>query len=160
MSMEMLQRKIVRKHDRFTNTNLERAVMNIKGGQLRRMRDALEQHSYDVRTKEDRYLRQNGWELTCKTPGSVWMWTKALPDGRVVLVPRSTALDWTEGEEIDQNNSRSWVEGELCPECDQPMSLDPGEPGGQDEPPREGCIFCDDCGLDFKIDHSRQAQAS
>jgi hypothetical protein len=34
---------------------------------------------------EEAYLRERGWQQTCETPGSLWVWTKTLPDGRVVL---------------------------------------------------------------------------
>jgi hypothetical protein len=41
---------------------------------------------------EETYLRERGWQQTCETPGSLWVWTKTLPDGRVVLVGRTQAL--------------------------------------------------------------------
>ena len=41
---------------------------------------------------EEAYLRERGWKQTCETPGSLWVWTKKLPDCRVVLVGRTQAL--------------------------------------------------------------------
>jgi hypothetical protein len=41
---------------------------------------------------EEAYLRERGWKQTCATPGALWVWTKSLPDGRVVLVGRTQAI--------------------------------------------------------------------
>ena len=41
---------------------------------------------------EAEFLEQRGWKLTCDTPGSLWLWTKTLPDGRVALVEMATAI--------------------------------------------------------------------
>jgi hypothetical protein len=41
---------------------------------------------------EEAYLRERGWKQTSETPGSLWVWTKTLPDGRIVLVGRTQAL--------------------------------------------------------------------
>ena len=38
-------------------------------------------------------LRERGWELTCETPGSVWMWRKRRSDGSTFLVERDTAIE-------------------------------------------------------------------
>lgn len=40
----------------------------------------------------DAMLREHGWKSTSETPCCVWLWEKKLPDGRVVLVDKSTAL--------------------------------------------------------------------
>jgi len=41
---------------------------------------------------EDAYLRERGWQHTCDTPGSLWVWSKTLPDGRVILTSKTQAL--------------------------------------------------------------------
>jgi hypothetical protein len=41
---------------------------------------------------EEAYLQERGWSQTCQTPGSFWVWTKMLPDGRVALVNRTQAV--------------------------------------------------------------------
>ena len=41
---------------------------------------------------ENQFLRKRGWEYVCDTPGSFWLWQKKLPDGRVMLVNKATAL--------------------------------------------------------------------
>ena len=41
---------------------------------------------------EDAYLRERGWQHTCDTPGSLWVWSKTLPDGRVILTSKTEAL--------------------------------------------------------------------
>ena len=38
------------------------------------------------------FLRRKGWQYTCETPGSLWLWKRALKDGRVMLVNEATAL--------------------------------------------------------------------
>ena len=40
----------------------------------------------------DRFLRSKGWKHTSDNPISVWLWQATLPDGRVVLVDKETAL--------------------------------------------------------------------
>lgn len=40
----------------------------------------------------DALLRKRGWKSTSSTPGCLWLWEKALPDGRVLLVGKETAL--------------------------------------------------------------------
>jgi len=42
------------------------------------------------------WLRREGWKHTSDTPGCFWMWQRALPDGRVVLVDRAMAISLTE----------------------------------------------------------------
>lgn len=38
------------------------------------------------------YLREAGWSETCDTPGSYWLWSGTLPDGRAVLCDKATAV--------------------------------------------------------------------
>ena len=38
------------------------------------------------------YLRQSGWEHKCNYPGSLWLWEKTLPDGRVIVVCADDAI--------------------------------------------------------------------
>ena len=38
------------------------------------------------------YLRERGWVHTCDLPGSVWLWTKALPDKGTVYLNMDQAL--------------------------------------------------------------------
>ena len=39
----------------------------------------------------DKMMEKRGWKRTCKTPGSIWLWEKTMPDGRVILTDRGTA---------------------------------------------------------------------
>lgn len=43
--------------------------------------------------ERDRYLRERGWTHSSDNPACTWLWAKALPDGRVVVVTDETALD-------------------------------------------------------------------
>lgn len=55
----------------------------------------------------DALLRKRGWKSTSDTPGCLWLWEKKLPDGRVALVNKSTALHF----------ERQWVaESCICTE--------------------------------------------
>ncbi|OCS48827.1 hypothetical protein [Ralstonia pickettii] len=58
-------------------------------GRLFAARDAVEAARYV-------FLVAAGWEHTCDTPGSHWLWQKALPDGRTVLVSAETAVNMQE----------------------------------------------------------------
>lgn len=55
--------------------------------------DREELRCLDIKREEEmqKYLRRTGWEYTCSTPGSYWMWEKEL-DGRVLLVGEPTAF--------------------------------------------------------------------
>lgn len=46
----------------------------------------------DLEVQERTILEESGWVYTCDTPGSLWLYQKTLPDGRVVLCNASTAL--------------------------------------------------------------------
>ncbi len=58
------------------------------------------------------FLVKAGWKYTCDTPGSIYLWQKQLPDGRVVLIQPKLAVRMEEalnpnlldGEE-DENTS-------------------------------------------------------
>ena len=41
---------------------------------------------------EKTYLEERGWQYTCKTPGSYWLWEKRLEDGRTVIAEKEFAL--------------------------------------------------------------------
>jgi hypothetical protein len=67
---------------------------------------------------EEAYLRERCWSQTCETPGALWVWTKTLPDGRVVLVGRTEALAFAAALERDDENLDEWareVGGEPAP---------------------------------------------
>lgn len=46
----------------------------------------------DIEIETRRFLASCGWKYTCNVPGSLWLYEKELPDGRVALVDHSTAL--------------------------------------------------------------------
>lgn len=48
----------------------------------------------------EKYLRQHKWDHVCNVPGSLWLWSKELPDGRVALVSESNAIDMQENWSI------------------------------------------------------------
>lgn len=50
----------------------------------------------DLEHDERLFLTRHGWAYTCQTPGSLWMYQKALPDGRVILTDHDTALQFEE----------------------------------------------------------------
>jgi hypothetical protein len=59
---------------------------------------------------EEAYLRERGWRQTCETPGSLWVWTKTLPDGRVVLVGRTQAIAFAAAFEREEEKLAEWVD--------------------------------------------------
>lgn len=48
-----------------------------------------EENSADVAAS---YLRGRGWSYSSDNPASTWLWQKALPDGRIIMVDRDTAV--------------------------------------------------------------------
>ena len=44
-----------------------------------------------LNSRVDKMMEKRGWKYTCKTPGSIWLWEKTMPDGRVILTDRGTA---------------------------------------------------------------------
>ena len=42
--------------------------------------------------EQSKWLMENGWRYSCANPGNLWLYEKALPDGRVAVVGRITAL--------------------------------------------------------------------
>lgn len=60
--------------------------MRVTTNKISEAEEALEQAKHS-------FLRQRGWEYTCNNPASTWLWTKALPDGRIVLVGQDTAVE-------------------------------------------------------------------
>jgi hypothetical protein len=53
----------------------------------------------------DAYLRKCGWKSSSNNPASLWLWEKQLPDGRVILVDRDTALIFQEVFEMHDDES-------------------------------------------------------
>jgi hypothetical protein len=49
--------------------------------------------------KRDAWLRTRGWEATCETPGSLWMWRR-LWNGRDGKTPTLILVDVTHAEHI------------------------------------------------------------
>ena len=45
---------------------------------------------------ERKFLHAHGWEYTCRTPGSFWLWQKTLPDGRTILAAQTSAVNMAE----------------------------------------------------------------
>ena len=48
-----------------------------------------------------------------------------------------------------------YAQGDPCPECGRPMDYDAGEPMTRNDPGSEACIYCDDCGGSYPVDHKR-----
>lgn len=44
-----------------------------------------------LRDDKDAYLRACGWEYTCDTPGSLWLWRRKYK-GKTILVNTDTAM--------------------------------------------------------------------
>lgn len=40
---------------------------------------------------EDRFLRLQGWDVTCSSPDNCWYWTKTF-DGKTVLCSKENAI--------------------------------------------------------------------
>jgi hypothetical protein len=74
-----------------------------------KIRDAAAQ----LEATRERYLRARGWEHTCDNPASTWLWQKALPDGRVVLVSREWAIEMQ--ERSDSISLKHWPKPERVP---------------------------------------------
>lgn len=47
----------------------------------------VERARHDADVLEREYLRQHGWAESSNYPGSYWMWSKTLPDGRTLHIP-------------------------------------------------------------------------
>lgn len=60
-----------------------------------------------------------------------------------------------------ENNGKvyrlAYVAGDTCPTdgCSGKLSFEQGSPASYDEPGTNDCIFCNDCGLEVKIDYKR-----
>ena len=52
---------------------------------------------------EEASLVERGWKQTCETPGSLWVWTKQLSDGRIILTSRLQALAFATAIEREQS---------------------------------------------------------
>jgi len=45
-----------------------------------------------VNPATDSFLRACGWDRRCDYPGALWLWSKTLPDGRVLALNSSAAV--------------------------------------------------------------------
>ncbi len=54
--------------------------------------ESLEDEASDLEQKWRNLLRDRGWSYTCSGPACLWLWEKAMPDGRTLLVDESTAM--------------------------------------------------------------------
>jgi len=46
----------------------------------------------EVKDVERKYLTYRNWKYTCATPGSYWLWSKELPNGKTALLQTSMAV--------------------------------------------------------------------
>ena len=46
----------------------------------------------DIEIETRQFLAKCGWRYTSDAPGSLWLYEKELPDGRIALVDQNTAL--------------------------------------------------------------------
>jgi hypothetical protein len=76
--------------------------MRVTTNKISEAEDALE------RAKES-FLRQRGWSYTCDNASSTWLWQKALPDGRVILVCCDTAVNLQAS--ADAISMKHWPKG-------------------------------------------------
>ncbi len=70
-----------------------RAHLGAGGGKMRfKTFDEVDDAKQEIGFAVDALLRTKGWEYTCDTPGSYWLWSRKLSDGRTLLVGRDTAI--------------------------------------------------------------------
>ena len=64
---------------------------------VRRMKAtaSLQQLSSDIEMARMEYLRATGWEYTCKTPGSFWVWTREY-NGQLLMAREGLAISMQE----------------------------------------------------------------
>lgn len=62
-----------------------RAMKPVTSEQIQSKRDEVEQ-------LQRKFLEQRGWKRKCDFPGSVWLFTRKLEDGRTICVDESTAI--------------------------------------------------------------------
>jgi hypothetical protein len=60
------------------------------------MNEELFRLAQELESAQTKYLNDNGWVYTCEVPGSFWLWSKKLDDGRVILVQKDDALKMEE----------------------------------------------------------------
>lgn len=60
----------------------------------------------DLESTEDRYLRERGWRYSSDNPACTWLWQKALPDGRIVMVDRGMAVSLQ--ARADSISTKAW----------------------------------------------------
>jgi hypothetical protein len=61
--------------------------------------EAIELKATELMEMRHTYLRQQGWEYKCDTPGSCWLWQKQI-DARTVLCNEVEAFSLQEYMEI------------------------------------------------------------
>jgi hypothetical protein len=52
----------------------------------------------DLAEIEAAYLKRYGWEYTCATPGSRWLWQRTMDDGRTLMAHADDAIEITRNE--------------------------------------------------------------
>jgi hypothetical protein len=55
--------------------------------------EKIDQMREELNVKARELLRRQGWEYRCDFPGSLWLFVKKLPDGRLVCCDQSAALN-------------------------------------------------------------------
>ena len=64
----------------------------ITADEVQNVIDSVRSREEDIEIDTRSFLKKCGWRYTCDIPGSLWLYEKTLPDGRVALVAQSTAL--------------------------------------------------------------------
>jgi hypothetical protein len=64
--------------------------------------DKIEAAEEQVKSSKEALLRRYGWKHTSSTPGCYWLWEKAMPDGRTLLVTTEIALRFAREEATDK----------------------------------------------------------
>lgn len=47
----------------------------------------------ELHAERRNFLRSRNWHESCDWPGSLWLWSRTLPDGRTIACPEQTALE-------------------------------------------------------------------
>lgn len=68
--------------------------------------DNLDAQIENIKEQMRSYLRNQGWEDVCNTPGSLWLWQRNL-DGRVLLVPEQTAIKMQKTLDLEKQIRKS-----------------------------------------------------
>jgi hypothetical protein len=54
--------------------------------------DKVQQAEDAFESAQSKLLRATGWAFKCDLPGSLWLWQKTMPDGRIVACAANTAI--------------------------------------------------------------------